>query len=85
MVRSEGIRSVKLALEAAGLDMPEPTYRLQWAGTQSGLAPAVTSPPQVDDVASPDTRARSDLEEQIARDQQQSDSTNLLDQSAPRE
>lgn len=29
LVRSEAIRTVKLALEAAGMDMPEPIYRLQ--------------------------------------------------------
>ncbi|HUG72004.1 MAG TPA: mechanosensitive ion channel family protein [Steroidobacteraceae bacterium] len=94
MVRSEGIRSVKLALEAAGLDMPEPTYRLQWKGAQAGVAdaaisagaPRPTRPPAHDaGVPTPDTRARSDLEDQITRDQQQSDAPNLLDQSAPRE
>lgn len=94
MVRSEGIRSVKLALEAAGLDMPEPTYRLQWKGPQTGAtgsadtagAPRPTrAPVHHSDVATPDTRARSELEDQIARDQKPSDSPNLLDQSAPRE
>jgi small-conductance mechanosensitive channel len=97
MVRSEGIRSVKLALEAAGMDMPEPTYRLQLTGNQTGLAPAAStpqqpnpsrqprSPPPHDSIATPDTSARSELDEQISRDQQQAASTNLLDQSAPRE
>ena len=32
-----------------------------------------------------DTRARSELNEQIDRDQQQSDTANLLDADAPRE
>jgi hypothetical protein len=97
MVRSEGIRSVKLALEAAGMDMPEPTYRLQLTGNQTGLAPAAStpqqpnpsrqprSPPPRDAIATPDTSARSELDEQISRYQQQAASTNLLDQSAPRE
>jgi small-conductance mechanosensitive channel len=94
MVRSEGIRSVKLALESAGLDMPEPTYRLQWKGGPGGIAEVAKSPAVLPSphptanrgVASvPDTSARSELDEQISRDRQQSDAPNLLDQSAPRE
>ena len=93
MVRSEAIRKVKLALEAADMDMPEPTYRLQIsAGAEllSSLPPAQTdgkprAPVAQPESAAPDTRADFELEEQIDRDGQLSDSANLLDADAPRE
>jgi small-conductance mechanosensitive channel len=93
MVRSEAIRKVKLALEAADMDMPEPTYRVQLSGgadTLIGVTPEspakshrVSPPP--DESEAPDTRADFELEEQIERDRGVSDSTNLLDADAPKE
>ncbi len=43
MMRSEAIRTVKLALEAAEMDLPEPIYRLQL--TNPSAAPSVAAPP----------------------------------------
>ncbi len=91
LVRSEAIRCVKLALERAGLDMPEPIYRVHWSGPAPASAGAhgqqarVAAAAGEDAAAVPDTRARSDLDRQIDLDQQASDATNLLDQGAPRE
>lgn len=93
MVRSEAIRKVKLALEAADMDMPEPTYRLQIsAGAEllPGLPSAPTqhkptTPQAPSEADAPDTRADFELEEQIDRDRQLSDSANLLDADAPKE
>jgi small-conductance mechanosensitive channel len=90
MVRSEGIRNVKLSLEAADLDMPEPTYRLLWASATSGAPAPDASPPQTTNRpeagrAPPDTGARAELDAQIEQDQQLGGALNLLDQDAPRE
>ncbi len=93
LVRSEAIRRVKLALEAADMDMPEPIYRVQLteaASAQPG-APrkrhhgAAEEPVSSTDARPVDTRATSDLEPQIAQDQRERGSTDLLDSSAPRE
>lgn len=93
-VRSEAIRRVKLALEAAGLDMPEPTYRLQWGG--AALPPAIEAhapraespeprPRKQAQCPPPDTRAHSELHEQIERETRISTEPNLLREPAPLE
>ncbi len=91
MIRSEGIRNVKLALEAAGLDLPEPIYRIQLPGAQSvtaqlaqPAAPASGSRAPRDPCPTPDTRAHPQLDELIDRDPGIG-SENLLDAQAPRE
>ena len=88
-MRSEAIRRVKLALEAAGMDMPEPIYRVQL--TEPSV-PAPPSEPQCDVVARADTEAgpvdthaHSDLVSQVEHDRQTRESPDLLDPSAPRE
>ncbi len=43
MVRSEAIRTVKLALEAADMDMPEPIYRLQLTDRAAPETPAAAA------------------------------------------
>ena len=90
LVRSEAIRLAKLALDDAGMDMPEPTYRVQLhdgrAATEAtAKALSKETAPRNAPTERLDTRARSELNEQIDRDQQQSDTANLLDADAPRE
>lgn len=93
MVRSEAIRLAKVALDDAGMDMPEPTYRVQLHDGRAAIEAAAKAPAAAipkpktlpAELAAPDTRARSELDEQIDRDQQQSGSANLLDADAPRE
>lgn len=81
-VRSEAIRRIKAALDAAGLDMPEPIYRVQLR--QAPTVPATPSPqPPARDVAL-DTRATTDISQQIAADHG-GQHDNLLDANAPRE
>jgi small conductance mechanosensitive channel len=81
-VRSEAIRRIKAELDAAGLDMPEPIYRVQLH--QMPTTPAAPSPPPTTDDEALDTRATTDISQQIAADQgNQRD--NLLDANAPRE
>ena len=90
MVKSEAIRTVKLALERAGMDMPEPIYRVQI--TERARAPAKGDAPgsgaQASRLAAPaavDTRAHSDLQQQIEHDPRADASADLLDPAAPKE
>ncbi|MBS7456977.1 mechanosensitive ion channel family protein [Coralloluteibacterium stylophorae] len=92
LVRSEAIRRVKLRLEAAGMDMPEPIYRVQLHGTTVPGLPAPeprrrpSAPEQGDAaVAAPDTRATRDLAGQIEQDLRGRQGAGLLDPAAPQE
>ena len=84
MVKSEAIRRVKLALEAGGLDMPEPIYRVQLREPAPvGAKPA--RPRAAPAATAADTRATADLAAQIERDRLHHGGENLLDPDAPRE
>jgi small conductance mechanosensitive channel len=80
MVKSEAIRRVKLALEDAGMDMPEPIYRVQL--TERPAATTRSAAPRTETV---DTRSKDDLDAQIDHDQHVHASNDLLDPDAPRE
>lgn len=87
-VKSEAIRRVKLALEDAGMDLPEPIYRVQMY--EHGDAPAVASARRNrgERAASApvDTGANVDVLNQIEADREHSRGEgDLLDPSAPRE
>ncbi|MFP7721711.1 mechanosensitive ion channel family protein [Lysobacter sp. A3-1-A15] len=96
-VKSEAIRSVKLALDEAGMDMPEPMYRVQLsepraASTRESPAqpsPASKRPAQPvapgSAVAADRTNANRDIEAQIEREPMAEADSNLLDPTAPRE
>jgi small-conductance mechanosensitive channel len=95
-VRSEAIRVVKLSLEAAGMDMPEPIYRVQLS---EPLVATHTTPARSDadtpkrarrtergaPVPEVDLGVNHELRQQIDQDRQASDQPNLLDPQAPRE
>ncbi len=90
-VKSEAIRQVKLALEAAGMDLPEPIYRVQLYEHASvpEQAPVPTRSTQVmapgaDNVSGIDTRAQADLLSQV-EDERRQGGEDLLDSNAPRE
>lgn len=95
MVRSEAIRVVKLSLEAAGMDMPEPIYRVQLSSppattplTSTASFPRVMPRAQRNEpatAASIDLSVNSELQQQIDQDCQTRDQPNLLDANAPRE
>lgn len=99
LVRSEAIRTVKLALEAAGMDMPEPIYRLQLSQalarhatlrevSETVVAPVKRSVLTSDRASSREpvsTKRTNDLEEQIAHDRKTNASEDLLDITAPTE
>lgn len=88
MVRSEGIRRVKRALEEAAMDLPEPIYRVQ-ISDRSALptasktrATAASVPPNE---AAVDTKSHPDLALQIDQDLLENGVRDLLDANAPRE
>jgi len=94
MVRGEAIRKVKLALEHAGMDMPEPIYRVQLtqrsdSASPSAAADQATPLPKAPSGAPPeqavDTRAVTDLQEQIQHDPRADASADLLDPAARKE
>ncbi len=84
-VRSEAIRRVKLALEEAGMDMPEPIYRVQLREPAGEAASAPRRGSTSRAAAPVDTRVNADLSEQIDREQEVAASKDLLDPDAPRE
>jgi small conductance mechanosensitive channel len=89
--RSESIRLVKEAFDAAGIEMPEPIYRvhLREAGAvlpgaaagqtdKPGPPPTKEKPATTGKKAEPDLAADRTIDEQIAEEQRHSDETNLL-------
>jgi small-conductance mechanosensitive channel len=81
--RSEGIRVVKEALDAAGISMPEPTLRVLRAGDAGERArePLMTvAPPSLEMDVAPDRH----LDRVVAEDRARSE-PDLLDTAAPQE
>ncbi|WP_439859435.1 mechanosensitive ion channel family protein [Pseudomonas sp. MBLB4136] len=87
MVRSEAMRQVTAALDEAGMDMPEPIYRLHIHERGHALpgAPAARQEARPAAPAQADTRVITDLVEQIEQEQRTRDEEDLLDPSAPKE
>lgn len=98
LVQSEAIRYVKEALDAAGIDMPFPTYQVRapselvGPSEQAGPAPAgrqVTDPvrPRHPDPDRPaiDTRKTTDVLDQVEADRRVGGSADLLNADAPTE
>lgn len=95
-VRSEAMIRVKEALQAAGMDLPEPTYRVQLQGGEMPPSPAAAvadapvarpDPPpaaQREETAAEDS-AESFLAEQVEMEQRAQGEQNLLREAAPKE
>ncbi len=81
-VKSEAIRLVKQALEEAGVEMPEPTYRLQVyeAGEAPPPAPRTARPPAGEEASTIDVVPERKLEQQVEEDLEASEEENLLDE-----
>jgi small conductance mechanosensitive channel len=90
-VRSEAILAVKRALEAAGMDLPEPTFRIQLGSApDSAAAPlARPAPPKVPPhpihAPSVDVSVETYLQDQVQREQLAQGDNNLLSEAAPKE
>jgi small conductance mechanosensitive channel len=76
--RSESIRLVKEAFDAAGIEMPEPIYRVHLR--EAGAVPPGPAAGQTDKPGPPPTKEKpaTTIDEQIAEEQRHSDETNLL-------
>lgn len=89
LVKSEAIRRVKLALEEAGMDMPEPIYRVQLArrgdATAADSDKRMVADERLAETAPLDTRAQTDLDGPIRSDETARGSADLLNPDAPRE
>ena len=89
LVKSEAIRRTKLALEEAGMDMPEPIYRVQLTERSPAIeeqTDGTPTPISQDDVHPPlDTGVQIDLADAIDSDTQSRGTEDLLDSDAPRE
>ena len=89
MLKSEAIRQVKTALEQAGLDLPEPIYRVQITERapvdESKVAHAKAKPKSPLSTESVDTRANTELQAQLEHDERVMGAQNLLDPTAPKE
>ena len=90
-LRSEAIRRVKGALDAGGVDLPEPTYRvnLTRAGAVSATDTSAVAPATVpaEEAAADvgDHSVETAVDEEVAREQRRSAASNLLNRDAPRE
>jgi len=87
-VRSEAIRQLKTAFDAAGIDMPEPIYRV------SGLPPVATptaerprepAAPPPPATAERDVSRDTHLDREVAADRAEAGTVDLLDPGAPQE
>ena len=89
MLKSEAIRRVKSALEQAGLDMPEPIYRVQIteraAAVDAMAAHAQAKPKHPRSAETVDTGVNTELQAQLEHDERALDAQNLLDPEAPKE
>lgn len=92
--RSEAIRRVKLAIEEAGMDMPEPIYRVQLTHAAADaaaetIAPIVRDPshgqPSPGDGEPVDVSVDRDLDAQIERERAQQEAPDLLQHPALKE
>ncbi len=84
MVKSEAIRTVKLALEGHGMDMPEPIYRVQITERAATPPPAAARRLATSGEAI-DTRAIDDVQQQMDEEPRLASAQDLLDPAAPRE
>lgn len=86
--RSEAIRMVKCAFDAAGIEMPEPIYRIHLreagmvqpddAGRAPGRRSAAAASVALADAADADVAADRTIDDQVADDLRTSDEENLL-------
>lgn len=76
--RSEAVRLLKAALDEAGIDLPEPIYRVITQAAPERTAPSAGRSPRAE-AASIDLRPDRKLDEQVREDLERSDDENLLE------
>lgn len=83
LVQSEAIRRVKEALDAAGVDMPYPVYRLRMDAASEPAPRAGRVEPAAGDRGGVDTRATHDVIDQVSAERAQRGRDDLLRPDAP--
>lgn len=91
--RSEAIRRVKLAIEEAGMDMPEPIYRVQLTNVAAGATAETAAAVQdkarrqraLGEAELVDVSVDHDLDAQIERERSHQETPDLLRHPAPKE
>ena len=82
--RSEAIRQTLLAFEGAGIEMPEPTYRVltgtiaETIAQTPALAESAPQPPNTDSVLNVEATAEQELEQIVAEERQATKEDDLL-------
>jgi len=86
-VRSEAIRQVKGTLESAGMDLPEPIYRVQLSRASTGSQPASKLADTMASPAAVETGVETGdaIEKEIATERATTGERDLLSAEAPRE
>lgn len=85
-VRSQSIRLVKEAFDEAGVEMPEPIYRVvlrRSSGEAETAKPHATPPASPRAIPEEDLLADRTIDEQVEEEQRQSEEPNLLPASGP--
>ena len=92
LAKGEAIRQVMAAIQNAGFEMPNTTYRLEMATPMDMSAPPVEAPRATKTTAAPETLAEDTvattddaLERIVEEERSDPDAPDLLDQSAPKE
>jgi len=85
--KSETLRLIKAAFDAAGIRMPNPTYTIQSEEAAAKTSPARPRkrPPVAAAVVAPDTSVDRVMDEAVERDREQAQAPDLLQQDAEKE
>ena len=92
--RGEALRQVKNAIEAAGVEVPDTTYRVQMLGAGKGIvtesadapaAPSAAAPAALEEVADVGTDSEAALDRLIHEERAEGGTRDLLDEDGKRE
>ena len=92
--RGEALRQVKNAIEAAGVEVPDTTYRVQMLGAGKGIvtesadapaAPPASAPAALEEVADVGTDSEAALDRLIHEERAEGGTRDLLDEDGKRE
>jgi small conductance mechanosensitive channel len=84
-VRSESIRLVKKALERAGVDMPDPGYRVELKRAASAEKPPAIEPETTTELVQGDVTPEDHVQQAVEEERASLESPDLLNPDAPRE
>ena len=85
LAKGQAIEAVKLALESAGVEMPEPTYRLATQGAIETKSVKKKKKPKKEAVVLEDVKADEALDHIIEEEREELSNEDLLTEAAPEE